>query len=257
MILRRLSDNLRTQNWLAIAIELVIVVIGVFIGIQVANWNTARLERNTAQTYITRIREDLAANVTDMQARIAYYEWVKTHAMEALAAFERPPEAIGAQFLIDAYQASQIVPRTFGRNTYDEVLSVGGINSISDVDMRRRLANFYLTAQTREVILRYIPPYRESLRRHMPYAVQAQMTKKCSERLGADEQGAPVVMLPEQCSLDLSPDELSAAVAAVTIPEIELDLNRSLADLDSKLTMFQDLIDRAQSLDAYLAKAAP
>lgn len=257
MILRRLSDNLRTQNWLAIAIELVIVVIGVFIGIQVANWNEARVERNRAQTYITRIREDLAANTTDMQARIAYYQWVKAHALAALAAFERPPETLGAQFLIDAYQASQIVPRTVGRNTYDEILAVGAVNSISDVDTRRRLANYYLTVQTREVILQYIPPYRERLRRHLPYAVQVQMTKKCAERLGANEQGAPVVTLPEQCSLDLSPGELSGAVAAVTIPDIELDLNRSVADLDSKLTMFQDLIDRAQSLDAYLAKAAP
>jgi hypothetical protein len=37
MILRRLTQNLRAQNWTAIVIELLIVVVGVFIGTQVAN----------------------------------------------------------------------------------------------------------------------------------------------------------------------------------------------------------------------------
>ena len=45
MILRRLSAELRTQNWTTIAIELAIVILGVFIGTQVSNWNNVRLER--------------------------------------------------------------------------------------------------------------------------------------------------------------------------------------------------------------------
>ena len=35
MILRRLVENLKQQHWTAVAIELVIVVLGVFIGLQV------------------------------------------------------------------------------------------------------------------------------------------------------------------------------------------------------------------------------
>ena len=39
MILRRLTTNLRAQNWTAIAIDFLIVVLGVFLGIQASNWN--------------------------------------------------------------------------------------------------------------------------------------------------------------------------------------------------------------------------
>ena len=46
MILRRLTEHLKQQHWTAIAIELVIVVLGVFIGIQVANWNEARRDHD-------------------------------------------------------------------------------------------------------------------------------------------------------------------------------------------------------------------
>ena len=44
MILRRVSANFRRQDWTAIGIELVIIVIGVFLGMQVSNWNAARMD---------------------------------------------------------------------------------------------------------------------------------------------------------------------------------------------------------------------
>jgi len=43
MILRRLSQSLKTQNWTAIWIEFILLVSGVFLGIQVSNWNSERL----------------------------------------------------------------------------------------------------------------------------------------------------------------------------------------------------------------------
>ena len=42
MILRRVIQHVRKQEWTAIAIDFCIVVIGVFLGIQVANWNEER-----------------------------------------------------------------------------------------------------------------------------------------------------------------------------------------------------------------------
>ena len=42
MLLRRVIENVKAQNWLAVSLDFVIVVVGVFIGIQVANWNDAR-----------------------------------------------------------------------------------------------------------------------------------------------------------------------------------------------------------------------
>ena len=42
MLLRRITEHLKAQNWFAI--DFVIVVLGVFVGIQVSNWNEARQE---------------------------------------------------------------------------------------------------------------------------------------------------------------------------------------------------------------------
>ena len=39
MILRRVATALREQNWSTITIEFLLLVVGVFLGIQAANWN--------------------------------------------------------------------------------------------------------------------------------------------------------------------------------------------------------------------------
>lgn len=56
---RRLLENLRRQDWTAVVIDFVIVVVGVFIGIQVANWNEARRERELVRRHLSEVAEDL------------------------------------------------------------------------------------------------------------------------------------------------------------------------------------------------------
>ena len=42
MIFRRFLGNLRRQDWTAVLVELVVVVVGVFIDLQASNWNESR-----------------------------------------------------------------------------------------------------------------------------------------------------------------------------------------------------------------------
>jgi hypothetical protein len=52
MLLRRITEHIRTQNWFAVGIDFLIVVVGVYIGIQVANWNVTRQRFVEAQRQI-------------------------------------------------------------------------------------------------------------------------------------------------------------------------------------------------------------
>lgn len=58
MILRRISENVRSQNWFAVAVEFVIVVVGVFMGLQVQDWNEARKERIEERELLGRLYEE-------------------------------------------------------------------------------------------------------------------------------------------------------------------------------------------------------
>ena len=55
MILRRITEHVRAQNWFAVAIEFVIVFVGVFVGLQAQDWSTARAEQKAERAAIERL----------------------------------------------------------------------------------------------------------------------------------------------------------------------------------------------------------
>nr|WP_298931330.1 hypothetical protein [uncultured Erythrobacter sp.] len=65
MILRRITKHVREQNWTAIAIDFVIVVTGVFLGIQLGNWNAERADARDQQALLVQVHNDLAPRLED------------------------------------------------------------------------------------------------------------------------------------------------------------------------------------------------
>lgn len=66
MILRRIATAFRKQDWFTVAVETLIVVFGVLIGLQVNNWNQERIERNSEHVMLLRLQEE-ARSLLDMQ----------------------------------------------------------------------------------------------------------------------------------------------------------------------------------------------
>jgi len=63
VILDNLSRALKTQNWLAAAIEFVIVIAGVVIGFQINAWNEARQDRALEGEYLERLYADMSGAI--------------------------------------------------------------------------------------------------------------------------------------------------------------------------------------------------
>ena len=91
MILRKIVASLASQNWRVAFLELLIVVVGVFIGLQVDTWNDSRLESERR----AQIADALATYLTDT---IAVQERVNAAIESGLAEWEsaaaegsRPP----------------------------------------------------------------------------------------------------------------------------------------------------------------------
>ena len=64
MILQRLTTALRKQEWFTVVIETLIVMFGVFLGLQVNNWNQARFERADTQNVLERLERDFEVQLT-------------------------------------------------------------------------------------------------------------------------------------------------------------------------------------------------
>jgi hypothetical protein len=67
MLLRRVIDHFKQQEWTAIALDFLIVVVGVFIGIQVSNWNDARSDRREERKLLMRLYDETISSVLTTQ----------------------------------------------------------------------------------------------------------------------------------------------------------------------------------------------
>jgi len=79
MILRRLATALRRQDWFTVGVEIIIVVLGVFLGLQANNWNEARGNREIETQYLARLQSEL----TEMAPQ-AYAEFDEVRATHDL-----------------------------------------------------------------------------------------------------------------------------------------------------------------------------
>jgi hypothetical protein len=91
MILRRITDAFHKQDWFTVFIETLIVVFGVFIGLQVNNWNEARRDRIEAETSRERLIADLRADLDAFAIRRQWYEEVLEAALRVDDALRSGP----------------------------------------------------------------------------------------------------------------------------------------------------------------------
>ena len=82
MILQRLATSIRKQDWFTVLIETLIVVLGVFLGIQLGNWNQSRAEASLERDFLENVVVDLqrdaeilqsAIDMTNINVGAAYY----------------------------------------------------------------------------------------------------------------------------------------------------------------------------------------
>lgn len=252
MILRRITEHVKAQNWTAVALDFVIVVTGVFIGIQVANWNDERQTWREAAAYHERLLADLRAEAELFRWHVEYYGTVRAHAERVTAALQRPQEALGADFLVDAYQASQVVAFTPIRGTYEELLAIGAIDTLPDIETRDRLNAHYRTAASRATEWALRTPYRDTVRGAIPDAVQQEIHDAC------EVVGAGIASLETGCEPDLAPGEVEAAIGRLSaVPDLWVQSNRNLADLRVKILLFDAQIRETEALIAYFEDETP
>ena len=255
MILRRLTANLRAQNWTAIGIEFLIVVLGVFIGTQVANWNQARLEKQATNRMLDQLRPELHNQLAFFESARAYYATTRRYAGRAFAGWAGDPRISDNDFVIAAYQASQAYG--IGINAQNWALTFGGdhLRDIDDSRLRRDIA-VILTADYEPVSFNAVAtPYREHVRRVIADALQEQIRERCGDRNVEQEGAQYLITLPASCSLELDPAQAARTAASLRAhPELVGELNWHLAAVSSYLANMEGLEASFRELERSFGK---
>lgn len=248
-MIRRIRTHAARQDWFAIAVDLAIVVIGVYLGIQASNWNQARQDRAVVRELRGQLIANLKANEDDLRSRSLYYAQVQDHAIAALHAIEQSGGPLGEAFLIDAYQASQAWRRPFDRTAFDELRNSGLAMKIGDVRARAAISAYSVGAEGFDLSGLRQTDYREQLRRSMDLRTQKLIRAKCDDRMQRQPTGVEAPVLPESCSLGMKPEDIQRAAARVNaIPELDKELTRLVIDIDQKQALFARTLRNAAEL---------
>lgn len=238
MILRRLSQLLKEQNWMAITIEFVLLVVGVFLGIQVANWNAERETNKKASEFTEKLIADLRAESWRYQFLLEYHRDIRDAAENTANALGGKAPLSNEEFLINAYRASQYKQGASRRSTYDEMVSTGNIGLIKDEKLRNVAVRAYSLSTIDNLVKEGIESrYRELFRMSVPNDVQRALGKACGDRYikpGDYQNFDHVIDYP--CKTTLPADVIDDAANALrSDPQTIRYLRQRIADLDTRL----------------------
>jgi hypothetical protein len=76
MLLRRISEHVRAQHWTAVGIDFLIVVLGVFVGVQVDSWWDARSNARKERAYLLELKEDFAQVINELEGDSREYAMI-------------------------------------------------------------------------------------------------------------------------------------------------------------------------------------
>jgi hypothetical protein len=145
MIPRRVAEHAKAQNWFALALDFFIVVIGVFIGIEVANWNQTRQERQEERRYYGQLLVDLRSDLETLslaERRADVFDEAAELVIDRLSG-KAPPQGSPGRMAIAIHRAGWIYIPHASRGTYDELVSTGNLGLLRNSRLKSEIANYY------------------------------------------------------------------------------------------------------------------
>ncbi|WP_412069187.1 hypothetical protein [Rubrivirga sp. IMCC43871] len=173
--LGRLTRAVREQNWFAVALEVVIVVVGVVVGFQVTAWGAERADAAKEQGYLEQISADLAETertMTEADAGALGIERAIYLLERAFYTPERPPRDSLLRWVGNAAFGA---PRRPVLGTVEALVATGDLALIRTDSLRSALTEYLEDAREEIDVQARFEQTRasaeERLRRHVDFSV--------------------------------------------------------------------------------------
>ncbi|GJL91354.1 hypothetical protein [Hyphococcus sp.] len=233
MILRRVIAHFRKQEWTAIALDFLIVVVGVFVGLQVNNWNDDRNSQAREKAYLIALKQDVVAINESLDRPRAIAAGLQDSMISVLRAIETcsPESATREDFDRTFTQYQNTVGFQVRDATYNEMLSSGALAALEDDDLKKSIAGFFTEIEN---FHRNVPRIRDSLA-----VVDLIIWERV--QLSTDATGKPVLMEYDLTELCQDRELINAMVEVI-------DMQKDWQ------TVSMAIVDRSVELDALLEK---
>jgi hypothetical protein len=210
MKLRSYSQWIANRDWSSVAMDILIVVVGVIIALQVSNWNEERKDAARGADYLLRMQNELRADVVRLGTMATSWKAVNAEGRAALAHAEHGTLYHGSAWktLLAYYQASQIWPYRKDDTTFQELRASGEFGLIRDPVLRAKVSRHYADIAGLAIaeVLGVAPAYREQVRGMTPWAIQECVWANCYANAFESQQLV-------DCPAPVSEDEATAVLS--------------------------------------------
>jgi hypothetical protein len=137
--------SLRRQDWMAFVIELVTVMLGLFLGLQLNDWNDARQARAREKAALERLHEESESVVSYFRDSVASFDRQNADQEAAIVALSTGDRTKFTSHELAGHIRSMIFYPGIAppRATYDELSGSGLLNDIGSPAVRAAVARYY------------------------------------------------------------------------------------------------------------------
>lgn len=188
MILSRVIEHMKHQHWTAVFLDFLIVVVGVFIGLQVNTWNEARHDRALERQYLVRLYHDINQN-QEASSRLAKNHLRRATTLKALwmnakGLRQEPPSPQEVRYALCRWFVMPVM--RLQSSTYEELVSTGSLTLVRDQELRQLIQFAYAEhANTRRQINLFGNAI-HNLGQQLDSAIEWQPLPESQAQLGSD-----------------------------------------------------------------------
>ncbi len=181
---QRLLNENKFSRYLFYALgEIMLVVIGILVALQVDNWNEDRKKTHQAAEFRAQLREGILADMLNIRNRMEFFELAISYGQmaeeELSAAGAKDPESQW-QFIVQAFHVSQIWNFNQVTATYNEVQNPEMLGYLGSPELLNALQRYYNEWPLQlSVLTGGTQAYRDFVRSVIPMDLQVYLWNTC------------------------------------------------------------------------------
>jgi hypothetical protein len=108
MLLRKITGHVKDQNWFAVVIDFLIVLVGILLAFQITEWGVQQAEKRSLNVALERLHEEIKSNIAAIDKNSKRHEDIASAGVELLKLiraddYETIPLALIGKVFVDGY----------------------------------------------------------------------------------------------------------------------------------------------------------
>jgi hypothetical protein len=246
------------QNWFAVNLDILVVIIGIFLGMQVTDWNYNQEIKKQVAVYKQRLILELKENISRIDNDMKYFNSVKQYADLVFRDIDKPEQELNADFIINVYQASQRTGQRVANFTINEINSTGMLKYFKEINIRQLIQIYDNSLKTNETIFLPLSTYRKKVRGIIDIKIQNEILEKCESLEIMKGFDSTLTVIKNKCNIGLKQEITQAQIKKLKrYSNIKQDLNYRVSVINWKLTYLGVYKQQAESLLLHLEDTKP